>query len=123
MINEEAPTNSVGTGAETALPPTHEPGVTRLTRKGPKKKRRYELSTADMLQTEQAQSGYIPFRISYLDGQIDFIYYGKSEAQVRMELRKIYRPEIANKYSVSRLYPNQVMKYYWNKRQAATKGI
>ena len=31
MINEDAPTNSVGTGAETALPPSHEPpGITSL---------------------------------------------------------------------------------------------
>ena len=121
MINEEAPTNSVGTGAETALPPSHEPGVTRLTRKGPKKKRKYELSTAQMLQTEENE-GYIPFRVSYMDGQVDFIFYGKSEAQVKIELRKIYRPEIANKYTVTRLYPNQVLKYNWNKRQQAIKG-
>jgi hypothetical protein len=122
VINEDAPTNSVGTGAETALPPSHEPGVTRLTRKRAPKKRRYELSTQQMLQTEENVNGYLPFRVSYLDGQVDFIFYGKSESQVRIELRKIYRPEIASKYTVTRLYPNQVLKFYWNKRQQTLTG-
>ena len=54
MINEDAPTNSVGTGAETALPPSHEPpGITRLTR-AKVKKRRYEKSVSDMLKTEDS---------------------------------------------------------------------
>ena len=54
MINEDAPTNSVGTGAETALPPSHEPPGIKLTRKKPKK-RRFEKSVGEMLKTEELQ--------------------------------------------------------------------
>lgn len=119
MIKEDAPTNSVGTGAETALPPSHEPpGITRLTRKKPKR-RKYEKSVSDMLQTESLDRNYLPFRVSFEDGQTDFIFYGKSEAQVKIELRKIYRPEVAKRFKVTRLYPNQVIKFYWDKRQEA----
>ena len=119
MINEDAPTNSVGTGAETALPPSHEPpGITRLTRKKPKR-RKFEKSVSDMLQTESVDRNYLPFRVSFEDGQTDFIFYGKSEAQVKIELRKIYRPEVAKRFKVTRLYPNQVIKFYWDKRQEA----
>jgi hypothetical protein len=122
MINEDAPTNSVGTGAETALPPSHEPpGITRLTR-AKVKKRRYEKSVSDMLKTEELQehapANYLPFRVQYEDSQ-DFILYGKSEAQVKIELRKMYRPEMAKKFKVKRLYPAQVIKFYWDKRQQA----
>lgn len=123
MINEDAPTNSVGTGAETALPPSHEPpGITRLTR-AKVKRRKYEKSTADMLKTEEITEqtdGYLPFRVQYEDSQ-DFILYGKSEAQIKIELRKMYRPEVAKKFSVKRLYPAQVIKFYWEKRQAAMR--
>ena len=119
MIKEDAPTNSVGTGAETALPPSHEPpGITRLTRKKPRR-RKYEKSVSDMLQTESLDRNYLPFRVSFEDGQTDFIFYGKSEAQVKIELRKIYRPEVAKRFKVTRLYPNQVIKFYWDKRQEA----
>lgn len=119
MIKEDAPTNSVGTGAETALPPSHEPpGITRLTRKKPKR-RKFEKSVSDMLQTESVDRNYLPFRVSFEDGQTDFIFYGKSEAQVKIELRKIYRPEVAKRFKVTRLYPNQVIKFYWDKRQEA----
>ena len=121
MINEDATTNSVGTGAETALPPSHEPpGITKLTR-AKVKKRRFEKSVSDMLKTEEISEqtdGYLPFRVQYEDSQ-DFILYGKSEAQVKIELRKMYRPEMAKKFKVKRLYPAQVIKFYWDKRQQA----
>lgn len=122
MINEDAPTNSTGAPiAGIGVGPDGEPGVTRLTRKRPKKRRKYEMSTAQMLQTEQTDN-YLPFRVAYLDGQVDFILYGKSEAQVKIELRKIYRPEMAKKFTVTRLYPNQVIKFYWDKRQQALRN-
>ena len=94
MINEDAPTNSVRTGAETSLPPAWEPGVTRLTRKKPIKRRRYAMSTSDMLKTEGAQkdTSFLPFLISY-DGAEQYVLYGKSESQIKIELRRIYRPE------------------------------
>ena len=125
MINEDAPTNSVGTGAETALPPSHEPpGITRLTRKKPKK-RKFEKSVGEMLKTEELQehapANYLPFRVQYDDAQ-DFILYGRSEAQIKIELRKMYRPEVAKKFKVTRLYPNQVIKFYWDKRQQALQA-
>ena len=123
MINEEAPTNSVGTGAETALPRSHEPpGITRLTR-AKVKKRRFEKNVTDMLKTEEVNeqtNNYLPFRVSYEDSQ-EFILYGRSEAQVKIELRKMYRPEMAKKFKVKRMYPAQVIKFYWDQRQAAMK--
>ena len=65
MINEDAPTNSVGTGAETALPPSHEPpGITKLTRKKPKK-RRFEKSVGEMLKTEELQE-HAPVNLSLI---------------------------------------------------------
>lgn len=119
MINEDAPTNSVGTGAETALPPSHEPpGLTRLTRRKVKK-RKFEKSVDQMLTTEQVDKNYLPFKVAFDDGQTDFILYGKSESQIKIELRKIYRPEMAKKFKVTRLYPNQVIRFYWDKRQQA----
>jgi hypothetical protein len=119
VINEDAPTNSVGTGAETALPPSHEPpGLTRLTRRKVKK-RKFEKSVDQMLTTENVDKNYLPFRVAFDDGQTDFILYGKSESQIKIELRKIYRPEMAKKFKVTRLYPNQVIKFYWDKRQQA----
>ena len=74
-----------------------------------------------MLKTEEISEqtdGYLPFRVQYEDSQ-DFILYGKSEAQVKIELRKMYRPEMAKKFKVKRLYPAQVIKFYWDKRQQA----
>jgi hypothetical protein len=120
MINEDAPTNSVGTGAETSLPPATEPGVTRLSRKRPVKRRRYAMSPSDMLKTEGAQkdTSYLPFLISY-DGAEQYVLYGKSESQIKIELRRIYRPENFKRIEVKRLYPNEVIKFYWKKRQQA----
>jgi hypothetical protein len=126
VINEEAPTNSVGTGAETALPPAHEPpGLTRLTRKGPKKKRKYVASMRDMISTdlgeEHGQGRYLPYKVVY-DGQTDFIIYAKSEGEAKIMLRKAYRPEMMKKITVQRLYPNEVIKYFYDKRMDVIKG-
>ena len=123
MINEDAPTNSVGTGAETSLPPASETGVTRLTRKKPIKRRRYAMSTSDMLKTEGAQkdTSFLPFLISY-DGAEQYVLYAKSESQIKIELRKIYRPENFKKIEVKRLYPNEVIQFYWKKRQQALRA-
>jgi len=120
MIREDAPTNSVGTGAETALPPSHEPpGITALSKKKPKKRRRYAMSTAEMLKTEEhGDPKYLPFLVSY-DGAEQYVLYSSSEAQLKIELRKIYRPSEHNKLHVKRLYPNEVIRFYWNKRQQA----
>ena len=62
---------------------------------------------------------YLAFKVCIDDGNIEFIYYGKSPAHVKIELRKIYRPEQLKKVEIKRLLPADVMKFYWNKRQAA----
>ena len=36
---------------------------------------------------------YLSFKVCIDDGNIEFIYYGKSPADVKIQLRKIYRPE------------------------------
>ena len=66
------------------------------------------------------KSGYLPFKISY-DGAESYVLYSKSEAKLKIELRKMYRPENFKKISVKRLYPNEVIKFYWDKRQAALR--
>ena len=52
-------------------------------------------------------------------GCMEFIYYGKSPAEVKIELRKIYRPEKLKHLTITRVYPADVLKYYWDKRRAA----
>lgn len=123
MINEDAPTNSVGTGAETSLPPAVEPGVTKLSSKKPMKRRRYAMSTSGQMKTEGAQkdTSFLPFLISY-DGAEQYVLYSKSESQIKIELRKIYRPENFKKIEVKRLYPNEVIQFYWKKRQQALRA-
>ena len=61
---------------------------------------------------------YLSFKVCIDDGNIEFIYYGKSPADVKIQLRKIYRPEQLKKVKIERLLPGDVMKFYWNKRQA-----
>jgi len=123
MIHEDAPTNCVGSGAETSLPPAVEPGVKKLSRRRPMQRRRYAMSTSDMLTTEGAQkdTSFLPFLISY-DGAEQYVLYSKSEAQIKIELRKIYRPENFKKIEVKRLYPNEVIQFYWKKRQQALRS-
>ena len=36
---------------------------------------------------------HCPSVVSYKDEAMDFILYGKSEQAIRLELRKIFRPE------------------------------
>ena len=64
------------------------------------------------------KSNYLPFLISY-DGAESYVLYGKSPAEIKIQLRKIYRPENHNKIKVKRLYPNEVIQWYWKKRQHA----
>ena len=61
---------------------------------------------------------YLSFKVCIDDGNIEFIYYGKSPADVKIQLRKIYRPEQLKKVKIERLLPGDVMKFYWKKRQA-----
>ena len=64
------------------------------------------------------KSNYLPFLISY-DGAESYVLYGKSPAEIKIQLRKIYRPENHSKIKVKRLYPNEVIQWYWKKRQQA----
>lgn len=75
---------------------------------------------------DAASSGnprYLPFKVRCdspsCPGCMEFIYYGKSPAEVKIELRKIYRPEKLKHLTITRVYPADVLKYYWDKRRAA----
>ena len=75
---------------------------------------------------DAASSGnprYLPFKVRCdsptCPGCMEFIYYGKSPAEVKIELRKIYRPEKLNHLTITRVYPPDVLKFYWQKRQQA----
>ena len=75
---------------------------------------------------DAASSGnprYLPFKVRCdsptCPGCMEFIYYGKSPAEVKIELRKIYRPEKLNHITITRVYPPDVLKFYWQKRQQA----
>lgn len=125
-MNEDAPTMSVGSGGFTGSADPEGPVAgydPMLTKKKPKKRRRYAMSQRDMLKTEAAQkdSSYLPFLISY-DGAEQYVLYSKSEAALKIELRKIYRPENFKKLDVKRLYPNDVIQFYWKKRQQALRA-
>lgn len=65
---------------------------------------------------------YLPFHVKNELENIEFIFYGQSPAQVKIQLRKIYRPERLNNFKVKRVYPNDVLKFYWNKRQDAIRA-
>ena len=123
MINEDAPTMSAGTGGFSGSSAANGPvagfdsmmGAGKLTKKKPK--RRKYVKEEVSVDLEQKTAMALPFRVSYKDEAMDFILYGKSEQAVRLELRKIFRPEKAKYFSVKRLYPSQVIKFYWDKRQ------
>jgi len=58
---------------------------------------------------------YFPFCVEIAD--TNFIFHGRSEADVKLKLRKIYRPEQMKNLSITRYQPAQVLSYYWNKRK------
>ena len=68
--------------------------------------------------SEKENDKYLPFKICY-DGAQEYVLYGKSEADIKIQLRKIYRPENHKKIYVKRLYPNQVIKFYYDARMKA----
>ena len=125
MINEDAPTMSAGTGAFSGSAAASGPvaGYDPILGSRKKvKKRKYKPKGHFITPVGIGEStSYFPFRIQYEDSQ-DYILYGKSEAEVKIELRKAYRPEMFKKITVTRLYPNEVVKFYYNKRMAALRG-
>ena len=66
----------------------------------------------------EKKDNYLPYLICY-DGIDQFVLYGRSPSEVKIQLRKIFRPEGHKKIKIKRLYPNEVIKFYWDKRQQA----
>ena len=125
-MNEDAPTMSVGNGGFTgsAAPTGSNAGFDPLM-SAKVKRRKYKpkghvIKNIGIGEAVEDKSGYLPFKISY-DGAESYVLYSKSESALKIELRKMYRPENFKKISVKRLYPNEVIKFYWDKRQAALR--
>ena len=136
MINEDAPTMSAGTGgfsgSANASGPVagFDPMLGSNSEKKPrlKKKRKYKSKCNEGLvvghvtpKSEKENDRYLPFKVCY-DGAQGYVLYGKSEADIKIQLRKIYRPENHKKIYVKRLYPNQVIKFYYDLRMKALKN-
>ena len=125
-MNEDAPTMSVGNGGFTgsAAPTGPNAGVDPLM--SAKVKRRkfkpkgHVIKNIGIGEAVEDKGGYYPFKVCY-DGAESYVLYSKSEATLKIELRKMYRPENFKKIYVTRLYPNEVVKFYWNKRQAGLR--
>ena len=64
------------------------------------------------------KDNYLPFKVCYDDAE-PYVLYGRSVAEIKIQLRKIYRPEVHKKIYVKRLYPNEVIKMYYDLRQRA----
>ena len=64
------------------------------------------------------KDNYLPFKVCYDDAE-PYVLYGKSVAEIKIQLRKIYRPEMHKKIYVKRLYPNEVIKMYYDLRMRA----
>ena len=89
-----------------------------------KKKRKYKSKCNEGLdypKSEKEKDSYLPFKVCY-DGAQEYVLYGKSEADIKIQLRKIYRPENHKKIYVKRLYPNQVIRFYYDLRMKALKN-
>ena len=122
MIKEDAPTMSAGNGgfsgsaAATGPVAGFDPllGGTKKIKRRKYKRKEVKEDASD----RYGKSNYLPFLVSY-DGAEQYVLYGKSPAEIKIQLRKIYRPENHNKIKVKRLYPNEVIQWYWKKRQHA----
>ena len=122
MINEDAPTMSAGNGGLSGSAAATGPVAgfdPILGGSGKVKKRKYKKKEVKEDAADRyGKSNYLPFLVSY-DGAEQYVLYGKSPAEIKIQLRKIYRPENHNKIKVKRLYPNEVIQWYWKKRQRA----
>lgn len=96
-------------------------GTAKLKGKGPKltkKKVKCKKSPDGINKVcESTEARYLSFLVQMDD--VEFIFQGKSPADVKIRLRKIYRPERLKGIKITRMLPAQVMHYYWEKRQAA----
>ena len=127
MINEDAPTMSAGTGGFSGSAAASGPvaGYDPMLGQKKVKKRKYKpkghvVTNVGIGEAKhyQKDSSVIPYLIHF-DGIDSYVLYGKSPSEIKIELRKIYRPEVHKKIEITRLYPNQVIKFYWDKRQKA----
>ena len=140
MIKEDAPTMSAGTGgfsgsaAATGPVAGFDPilGGTKKIKKRKYKRKEPESArkpyhppkhenpraVAEGREERTGRDSYLPFLISYDDAE-SYVLYGRSVAEIKIQLRKIYRPENHKKIKVKRLYPNEVIQWYWKKRQQA----
>jgi hypothetical protein len=106
------PTNSVGTGVETSLPPAVEPpGIPRGS-KVIKRKKRKKIYEAAMVYA---------FRVTIADLG-DIVIYAKTETQVRTKLRDYLRNsgQIIN---IQRIFATDVIDFYTQKRAKAMKRL
>jgi hypothetical protein len=115
-MNEETavigsgPTNSVGTGVETSLPPAVEPpGKPRGSKVLKRKRKIYE-----------AVSTYA-FLVSMSDLG-DIVVYAKNETQVKNKLRQTFR-NLGQIINIKRLFATDVIDFYTEKRSKAVKRI
>ncbi len=123
MINEDAPTMSAGNGGFSGSAAATGPvaGFDPLLGSGKVKRRKYGKKKKDVKEDaadRYGKSNYLPWLVSY-DGAEQYVLYGKSPAEIKIQLRKIYRPENHKKIKIKRLYPNEVIQWYWKKRQQA----
>lgn len=116
MINEDAPTNSVGTGAATSLPPAVEPPGTprgwKIVKRWKKNKKK---------DIYESKTGSYPFLVS-LPNIGDTIVYAKSPTELKTKLRK-YIKQVDDNIKMKRLLPNEVIDFFTQKRLKAMRGI
>ena len=109
------PTNSVGTGVETSLPPAVEPPGTprgsKVVRRWQKKKRKkiYESKTVYAFKVSMSDLG-------------DMVVYAKNETQLKNKLRKYFR-DMGQIINIERVFATDVIDFYTNKRSKAMKRI
>lgn len=101
------PTNSVGTGVETSLPPASEPpGIP----KGKKRKKKiYEAALVYAFKVTVADLG-------------DIIVYAKNETQVKNKLRQYIRNS-GGIINIDRVFSTDVIDFYTQKRAKAMKRL
>lgn len=109
------PTNSVGTGVETSLPPASEPpGIPR----GSKVVRRWQKKKKDKIY--EAAMVYA-FKVTIADLG-DIVVYAKNETQVRTKLREYIR-NTSGIINIQRVFATDVIDFYTTKRAKAMKRI
>lgn len=106
------PTNSVGTGVETSLPPASEPpGIPRGS-KVIKRKQKKKIYEAAMIYA---------FKVTISDLG-DIVVYAKNETQVRTKLR-YYLRNSSGIINIQRIFATDVIDFYTEKRAKAMKRL